>query len=123
MEEDKELEYLKAKKMLELRRKMAAAEKPKAKVKSSRDIVASKLVNRGLEVLELAEKYYPEKSTFIVKKLADLIETKGISGYISGGELLWLFRQLGLNIQVKTSIQVEKDGKLVPLTEKLKSED
>ncbi len=123
MEEDKELEYLKAKKMLELRRKMAVAEKPKEKVKSSRDIVASRLVNRGLEVLELAEKYYPEKSTFIVKKLAELIETKGISGYISGGELLWLFRQLGLNIQVKTSIHVEKDGKLVPLTEKLKSED
>ncbi len=123
MAEDKELEYLKAKKMLELRRKMAAAEKPKEKVKSSRDIVASRLVNRGLEVLELAEKYYPEKSTFIIKKLAELIETKGISGYISGGELLWLFRQLGLNIQVKTSIHVEKDGKLVPLTEKLKSED
>lgn len=123
MEEDKELEFLRAKKMLELRRKMAAAEKTKEKEKSSRDILVSRLVDRGVEVLELAEKYYPEKTALIVKKLAELITKGGVTGYISGGELLWLLRQLGLHIHVKTSIHVEKHGKLIPLTEKLKSED
>ncbi len=121
MEEDKELEYLKVKKLLEIRRKMAAKE-PKRK-ESNRDVVASRLVDRGLEVLELAELYHPKKTAFIVEKIASLIRQKGIRGYISGGELLWLFRQLGINIQVKTSIHVKKDGKLVPLTEKLKTED
>lgn len=121
MSEDKELERLTAKKMLELKRKMTPTEKPKEK--SSRDLVASRLVDRGLEVLELAEKSYPEQTTLIVEKLAEVIRKGGIGGPISGGELLWLFRQLGLNIQVKTSILIENHGKLIPLTEKLKSED
>ncbi len=123
MADDKELEYLTAKKMLELRRRMVAAEKPKPKEKTSRDILVSKLVDRGSEVLELAEQYYPKKTAFIVDKLAEILKKGEVRGYISGGELLMLFRQLGLNIHVETSIHVKKHGKLVPLTEKLKPDD
>ena len=123
MVSDKDLDFLTAKKMLALKRRIAASGKPEAKPQSSRDIVASRMVDRGLEVLELAEKHYPEQVSIIVENLADLIKKGGINGFISGGELLWLFRQMGLRIHVETSIQVKKDGKLVPLKEKLKSED
>lgn len=123
MVSDKDLDFLTAKKMLDLRRRIAESKKPELKPKSSRDIVASKMVDRGLEVLELAEKHYPEQVTIIVENLADIIRKGGITGFISGGELLWLFRQMGLRIHVETSIQVKKDGKLVPLKEKLKSKD
>jgi DNA-binding TFAR19-related protein (PDSD5 family) len=124
-DEDKELEYLRAKKMLELRRRIAEAEKLKLKPKekSSRDILVSRLVNRGLEVLETAEKYYPDKTALIVDKLAEAVKNGSITGLISGGELYWLFRQIGMRLQIPTSIQIEKHGKLVPLTEKLKHED
>jgi DNA-binding TFAR19-related protein (PDSD5 family) len=121
--EDKELEYLRAKKMLELRRKMAEAEKPKPKEISNRDVLVSKLVDRGLEVLETAERYYPEKSTLITEKLAEALKNGNITGPISGGELYWLFRQLGMPLNIPTSISIEKHGKLVPLTEKLKREE
>ena len=123
MVSDKDLDFLTAKKILDLRRRIAESEKPEVKPKSSRDIVVSKMVDRGLEVLELAEKHYPEQVTIIVENLADIIRKGGITGFISGGELLWLFRQMGLRIHVETSIQVKKNGKLVPLKEKLKSED
>jgi len=120
---DKELEYLRAKKMLELRRKIAAAEKPKPKEASNRDILVSKLRDRGLEVLETAEKYYPEKTALIIEKLAEALKNGSIAGPISGGELYWLFRQLGMPLNIPTSINIEKHGKLVPLTEKLKREE
>ena len=123
MVSDKDLDFLTAKKMLDLKRRIAASGKPEAKPQSSRDIVASRMVDRGLEVLELAEKHYPEQVSIIVENLAGIIKKGGIKGFISGGELLLLFRQMGLRIHVETSIQVKKDGKLVPLKEKLKSED
>ncbi len=121
MVNDKDLEFLTAKKMRDLRRRIVASEKPKEK--SSRDIVTSRIVDRGMEVLEIAEKYYPNQTSIIIENLANVIKNEGIKGSISGGELLGLFRQKGLRIHVKTSIQVKKDGKLVPLAEKLKLED
>lgn len=121
MVNDKDLEFLTAKKMRDLRRRIVASEKPKEK--SSRDIVTSRIVDRGMEVLEIAEKYYPNQTSIIIENLANVIKNEGIKGSISGGELLGLFRQMGLRIHVKTSIQVKKDGKLVPLAEKLKLED
>jgi DNA-binding TFAR19-related protein (PDSD5 family) len=123
MDEDKELEYLKARKMLQLRKRIAGLDKNQAHEKSNRDILISRLVDRGFEVLRIAEKYYPEKTENIVNVLAEQIRKQNIKGNVTGGELLGLFRQLGLNIHVKTSIQVQKDGKFIPLTEKLKSDD
>jgi len=123
MNEDKELNYLLTKKMFELRKKIVESEKPERKERTNREILLSKLINRGDEVLELAEKYYPQKTSLIVDKLAYLIKTREISDSISGGELLGLFRSIGLNIRIKTSIKVEKDGKLIPFTEKLKSKE
>ena len=41
---------------------------------------------------------------------------------ISGGELLALFRAVGLNIRVNTTIKVEDKGKLISFSEKLKQQ-
>lgn len=121
MVEDKDLEFLTAKKMRDLRRRIVASDKPIEK--NSRDIVTSRIVDRGIEVLELAERYYPNQTSIIIENLAKVIKKGEIKGSISGGELLGLFRQMGFKIRVETSIQVKKDGKLVPLAEKLKKEE
>ena len=39
---------------------------------------------------------------------------------ISGGELLALFRSVGINVRINTSIKIEDHGKLVSFSEKLK---
>ncbi|MFC1752325.1 double-stranded DNA-binding protein [Thermoproteota archaeon] len=121
MVDDKDLEFLTAKKMRDLRRRIVASDKPIEK--NSRDIVTSRIVDRGIEVLELAERYYPNQTSIIIENLANVIKKGELKGSISGGELLGLFRQMGFRISVETSIQVKKDGKLVPLAEKLKKED
>lgn len=118
MGEDRDLDLLKARKFLEFKKKFTK----KTKEEESRDLVLSKLVDRGDEVLMIAERDYPKETASIVNKLAELIKSGSLRGYISGGELLWLFRALGMDIRIETKIMIKEDGRLIPIKDKLKSE-
>ena len=52
-------------------------------------------------------------------KLSELISSGEIKETLDGGNLLPLFRAVGLNVRMKTKINVEKDGKFVSLSDKL----
>ncbi|MCS7116639.1 MAG: double-stranded DNA-binding protein [Nitrososphaerota archaeon] len=119
MEKDRELELLTTKKLLELKKKLIQ----KAQEKSPRDILISRLVDRGVEVLEAAERAYPDVVPLIVKRLADLIKKGVITDYISGGELLQLFRILGLDVRIETKIKIEESGRMISLSEKLRAKE
>jgi DNA-binding TFAR19-related protein (PDSD5 family) len=124
--DDPEIDIINARKLRELREKAAAMEKAKAsrqqqpRPNSSREIVSTYLYDRGDEVLELAYGQYPVQTEAIVTRIATLILSGEITSRISGGELLMLFRSVGLNIRVNTTIKVEDDGKLISFSEKLK---
>ncbi len=100
------------------------SEQPK---KNPRDILVANLGYRGLEVLENAEKQFPNETKMIVEKIAELLSSGEINETLDGGKLLLLFRSVGLNIRMDTKINVEQDGKFVSLSDKLsnktKSED
>ncbi|MBI2184790.1 MAG: double-stranded DNA-binding protein [Thaumarchaeota archaeon] len=122
MESDRELDLITRKKMMQLRKKLAQEQsKEKTKERTDREIVVGYLVDRGVEVLEAAETFYPRETQVIVKRLAALIKEGTLKEYVSGGELLSLFRNLGLNVRVETRIAVEDSGRLVSLQDKLKS--
>jgi hypothetical protein len=74
-------------------------------------------------VLTLAESQFPVQTRAIVGKIVELIKAGEISQRISGGELLALFRSVGMNIRVNTSIRIEDHGKLVSFADKLKYEN
>lgn len=118
-ERDVEEELLLQKKLLELKRLLAK----KDREKTPREILVERLVDRGEEVLEAAERQFPEQTKVIVEKLAEMIKKGYITSNISGAELLWLFRQLGLPVRIETKIMIEKDGKFISLAEKLKEEE
>jgi DNA-binding TFAR19-related protein (PDSD5 family) len=123
--DDPEIDIINARKLRELRERAAAMEKVKAssqqpRPKSSREIVSSYLYDRADEVLDLAYGQYPVQTEAIVTRIARLILSGEITSRISGGELLMLFRYVGLNIRVNTTIKVEDDGKLISFSEKLK---
>lgn len=120
--EDKDLELITARKMIELRKRMLKQSEAEKKPEP-REIVVKRLVDRGLDVLEAAERTYPEETKLVVKKLAELIEQGYIKGYITGGELLTLFRALGMPVYVETTISIVEDGRLVPLADKLRRKD
>jgi len=129
MSEDKDLERLQAKRLEEMRKnlsfqrkqgKIAASEKEeKGNKPSPREIVIKQLGYRGLEVLQNAEYQFPKETEIISLKLSELISSGDITEVLDGGNLLELFRSVGINVRMKTKINVEKDGKFVSLSDKL----
>ena len=132
--DDPDIDIINARKLRELREKAAAMERAKAnqeqqqqqrqqQPKSSREIVSAYLYDRADEVLDLAYGQYPAQTEAIVTRIAKLISAGEITSRISGGELLMLFRSVGLNIRVNTTIKVEDNGKFVSFSEKLKQQN
>ena len=128
-EEDKELELLKAKRMLEMQKNISQRQKidekpqpPTAQKVSPRDIVLKQLGYRGDEVLQNAESQFPNETKVVIEKLAELIQGGEITEIIDGGKLLTLFRSVGVHVRIQTTINVEQDGKMVSWSDKLKGE-
>jgi len=126
-EEDPELAIIKARKMKQLKEKAAMIEKIKEdETKTNmpkiddREILLKYLYDRGDEVLQLAELQYPVQARVIVKRIVDLIKSGEIDSLISGGELLAIFRSVGLRIRVDTNIRIDDHGKFISFGEKLK---
>lgn len=129
-EEDPDIAIIKARKMKALKEQAAAIERSRIKQqqqestlqpkKTDRDIVSDYLYNRGEEVLNLAEFQFPIQTKSIINGIVELIRMGEIKQRISGGELLALFRSVGINVRINTSIKIEDHGKLVSFSEKLK---
>jgi DNA-binding TFAR19-related protein (PDSD5 family) len=126
--EDPDIAIIKARKLKELW-KQAELEKSKAKQKeqgqrdrtrTDRQILSDFLYDRGEEVLKLGESQFPSQTRAIIKRIADLIKSGEVQQRISGGELLMLFRSIGMNIRINTTIKIEDHGKLVSFSDKLK---
>jgi DNA-binding TFAR19-related protein (PDSD5 family) len=128
-EEDKELELLKARRMLEMQKNISQRQKieevkPESKTPqiSPRDLVLKQLGYRGEEVLQNAESQFPNETKDVIDKIAELIKGGEITEIIDGGKLLTLFRSIGIRVRVQTTINVEKDGKMISWSDKLKGE-
>ncbi|MDE1727171.1 MAG: double-stranded DNA-binding protein [Thaumarchaeota archaeon] len=126
-EEDKELELLKAKRLLEMQKNLSQKQKiDESKTQQpapsvpAREVVVKQLGYRGLEVLENAEAQFPGETKLVIEKLAELMQSGEVSEIIDGGKLLTLFRSIGVRVKVQTTIKVEQDGKLVSWSDKLK---
>ncbi|MGQ9780936.1 MAG: DNA-binding protein [Nitrososphaeria archaeon] len=115
-DEDAELRLLKAKKLAELSRRL----QEKTKVKTPREIVLERLIDRGDEVLFKAEQLYPKEMGILIEKLAEFIKSGDLDQKITGGQLLQLLRVLGLNVPIETKIEFYEDGKFVSFQEKIK---
>jgi hypothetical protein len=114
--DDKDLELLKTKKILSLRKNLVS----KKIVQTNRDVLIRKLGYRGQEVLESAERSYPKETAVIIDKIAEMIKKGILLGEISGGELLSLFRKIGMNVHVETKFAIKEHGRLISLSDKLK---
>src|SRR5919107_4552662 len=119
---DPDLELINARKMRALKEQYASKEKEKKIMEqnelnqkksttadgggvSERDFLISCLYDRGNEVLDIAEQQFPFQTKIIIKRLNELIRYGEITK-ISGGDLLSVFRSLGLNIRINTNISI-----------------
>jgi DNA-binding TFAR19-related protein (PDSD5 family) len=112
-EEDISLKILRLKK---LRRMMAEASKqsvpepPKPQEEPASSKLLRFLTDRGDEVLEAAKSLDPELAERVAEVLLRAIDEGKVRPPISGGELLQLFRRLGLDVKISTRVAVYKKG-------------
>ncbi len=123
MEEDADLRLLERRKMEAMRRRLTAAAPSEKKEKSDREVLGSMLYDRGDEVLDAAYQIYPADTERVVGELAAMVRDGRLKEKISGGELMSVFRQVGLRFRLETSIKVEDKGKLVDLKDKLSRQE
>ncbi len=126
MSDDSELERLKAKRLEEMRNNISSQQGPEPAPAgerpgpaSHRDVLLRSLGYRGEEVLRNAEAQYPHQTPEVVRKLGQLLASGEIDEQIDGGQLLALFRSIGINVRMDTKISVEQDGRLVSLSDKI----
>lgn len=121
MEEDLELRLIEQRKLEAMRRRMRTASPPPKEEKTDREVVEGMLYDRGGEVLEAAYSYYPKETGQLVRELAAMVREGRVAEKVSGGELYSIMRQVGMRFNLKTTIRVQDRGKLVDLSEKLKT--
>jgi DNA-binding TFAR19-related protein (PDSD5 family) len=120
MEEDADIRLLERRKLEEMRKRIKAASQPTKAEPTNREVVDGMLYDRGDEVLDAAYSFFPRDTERVVGELATMIRAGRLKEKIGGGELLSVFRQLGLRFSLKTSIKVQDKGKFVELSEKLR---
>src|SRR5215510_10538042 len=128
--EENEIEFLKSRKRIELMEQAASVKKTKiirqqqiAQRKTNREYLSKYLYDNGEDILDIAEAQFPIQTRRIVHQIVELIKSMEIKNRISGRELLALFRSVGVNVRINTTIQIEDHGKLVSLQDKLKQND
>jgi len=121
---DRELEAIRQKKLMKLKRLLQEREKGKSEEKSEdpRKILNQFFVGRAWEVLNAAKAQYPEVGRYIENTLVKLIMEGKIKSKISGEELYGLFRRLGIRVRLKTRIRILEHGKLKSLEEKIREQ-
>jgi DNA-binding TFAR19-related protein (PDSD5 family) len=121
-----EIELLRKKRELELRKKMMLSQEknPHARAQtakaSPREIVRRVLAGRGIEVLETARRYYPQQVSQVEETLAGMIESGRLKGPVSGEELYSFLRRIGLVFSMDVKIRVKERGELKTLEQKFR---
>ncbi len=124
MSEDREVELWKRQKLLEMQRralaKQQASDAP-SKPLDPREVLKDVFVGRAWEVYDAARRQYPAVAERLLREVATLVQVGRIQGTVTGEQLFWLFRSIGLDVRLETQIRVRERGELKSLAEKLKS--
>jgi len=130
LSEEKELELYKRKKLLEMQMRLLAkkAEEEKKQEEPERapdpkEVLNRIFVDRAWEVFEAARRQYPRVTQTLQDELVRLISSGKLKEQITGEQLLWLFRKMGLDVRMETKIRILESGELKTIAEKLKGEE
>lgn len=115
---DPELERLRRKKLAELSKRFLRNNEKKKKG-DKKQILHKVFVGRAWEVFNATRVQYPQ----VAEKLRNILVQLASSGKITtvtGEELYFLLRRLGLRVKLKTTIRFKEHGKLKSIEQKLR---
>jgi DNA-binding TFAR19-related protein (PDSD5 family) len=116
---DDELERISRQKLAQLRKRLLTRREEKKESGINRDLLNRVFVGRAWEVFNATQQQYPQAAKALGDALAQLVSSGKIEK-VTGGELYYLLRKLGLRVKLKTRIRVKEHGKLISLEEKMK---
>jgi len=123
MSEDRSLELLRRKKLLELQRKLLEKQlKEKESKFSPREILEAVLTPKAKEILREAKRQYPEATERVIEILADYVVEKRIKK-IDGVTLYNIFLNLGIPVRLETKIVYKSRGEVKSIRELLKGDE
>ncbi|MCZ2809213.1 MAG: hypothetical protein O2V44_07665 [Candidatus Bathyarchaeota archaeon] len=115
---DLELERLRRQKLAELNKRFLRND-DKKKEEDKKQILHKVFVGRAWEVFNATRAQYPQ----VAEKLRDILVQLASSGKITrvtGEELYFLLRRMGLRVRLKTTIRFKEHGKLKSIEQKLR---
>lgn len=115
---DSELEAIKRKKLRELQRRLLVKKENAGQIDEDH-VLASVFKGRAQEVFNAASYQYPN----VMPKLKTALVQLALSGKlkeVTGEQLYYFLRKLGLRVRLTTKIRFTEHGKLKSLSEKLK---
>lgn len=119
-----ELDTIRKRKLREFKRRLAA--KHRMDKKRTEQITPDEVLDRifrgrASEVFNSANEQYPNVMTQIKGVLVKLAQS-GRLNEITGEQLYYFLRKLGLRVRLKTTIRFSEDGELKSLSEKIRED-
>ncbi|HVO85721.1 MAG TPA: DNA-binding protein [Candidatus Eisenbacteria bacterium] len=117
---DRELAAIRQKKLREYQRKVSAKEN-KPETLNAEQVLNRIFKDRAWEVFNTANQQFPDAMT----KIRDVLVKLGSSGRlteVTGEELFYFLKKLGLDVRLNTKITYASHGQLKSLEEKMKEE-
>jgi DNA-binding TFAR19-related protein (PDSD5 family) len=117
---DRELAAIRQKKLREYQRKLGAKEN-KPEVINAGQVLNRIFKDRAWEVFNIASQQFPDA----MNKIKDVLVKLGASGRlteVTGEELFFFLKKLGLDVRLNTKITYASHGQLKSLEEKMKEE-
>ncbi len=130
MSENNDLELLRRRRILQMKKKMLSRKIEQEKKMNEKTLKIGEnieetlkkiLKGRACEELEKARIQFPKETTRLEKELIRLSSLGEIKNGINGEQLLGIFRALGLNIRMDIKIRVFEDGKLKTISDKIRN--
>lgn len=134
MSDDPQIDLLKRRKLQLLKRrllieKMEADKKAEEAEEASNpappppqpiDVLQQVFVGRAWEVWNAAVAQYPQVSKELERALVKLIKSGRLRNQITGEQLFWFFRRLGVRVRLNTKIRIYESGELRSIADKLR---
>jgi len=126
---DSEIERIKRKRMFDMQRRMLLEKAKEQQLEKDKDkpaeptneeVLKSYLIGRAWEVIGVARSQYPQVMPRVEDALVDAIKSGGVKSKIDGESLFQFFRQIGLQVRMKTTISYKDHGELKSISQRLK---
>jgi len=123
MTEDEDLDLIKRRRLLELRKRaliqQSAAKTETQKPKGPDEILKEILIDRAWEVWDAAKLQYPQVAAEVSKAIVAAKSTGRLKEKINGEQLYWLFQNMGFPVRLRTQIRIVESGEAKSIAQKL----